>query len=45
MLKFFEKKAFSGCKSQIFVIGYRIVGRETEFGSRSDVQHYTRGRF
>ena len=28
MLKFFEKKAFNGCKSQIFVIGYRIDGRE-----------------
>ena len=27
MLRFFEKKAFGGCKSQIFVFGYRVVGR------------------
>ena len=37
MLRFFEKKGFGGCKSQKFVIGYRIVGRETELGSLSDV--------
>ena len=37
MLRFFEKKAFGGCKSQIFVVGYQIVGRETELGSLSDV--------
>ena len=36
MLRFFGKKAFGGCKSQIFFIGYRIVGRETELGSLSD---------
>ena len=36
MLIFFVKKAFSGCKSQIFVNGYRIDGRETEFDSLSD---------
>jgi len=28
MLKFFEKKAFGGRKSQIFVFGYWIAGRE-----------------
>ena len=33
----FYKKAVSGCKSQIFVIGYRVVGRETELDSLSDV--------
>ena len=27
MLRFFEKKAFGGCKSQIFVFGYWIAGR------------------
>ena len=37
MLIFFEKKAFGGCKSQIFVIEYRIAGRKTELGSLSDV--------
>ena len=31
MLRFFGTKAFGGCKSQLFVIGYRIAGRETEF--------------
>ena len=38
MLRFFEKKAFGGCKSQIHVIGYRIAGRETELGSLSDAE-------
>ena len=28
MFRSFEKKAFSGCKSQIFVFGYWIAGRE-----------------
>ena len=37
MLTFFEKKAFGGCKSQIFDVGYRIVGRETTLGSHPDV--------
>ena len=37
MLRFLEKKVLGGCKSQIFVIEYRIVGRETELGSLSDV--------
>ena len=37
MLRFFGKKAFGGCKSQIFVNAYRINGRETELGSLSDV--------
>ena len=37
MLRFFGTKAFGGCKSQLFVIGYRIAGRETELGSLSDV--------
>ena len=36
-VEIFQKKAFDGCKSQIFVIGYRIVGRETELGSLSVV--------
>ena len=27
MLRFFEKKAFGGCKSQIFVIGDKNAGR------------------
>ena len=27
MLRFFEKKAFGGCKSQIFVIGDKCAGR------------------
>ena len=35
MSRFFEKKAFSGCKSQIFVNGYRIAGYETELVSLS----------
>ncbi len=26
MLRFFEKKAFGGCKSQIIIIGCRIAG-------------------
>ena len=33
----FRKKAFGGCKSQIFVNGYRIAERETQLGSLSDV--------
>ena len=37
MLVFFGKKAFGVCKSQIFVIGYRKAGRETELDSLSDV--------
>ena len=37
MLRFFGKKAYGGCKSQIFVIGYQIAGRETELGSLSHV--------
>ena len=33
----FKKTAFGECKSQIFVIGYKIAGRETELDSLSDV--------
>ena len=29
----FRKKALGGCKSQKFIIIYRIAGRETELGS------------
>ena len=32
MLRFFEKKAFCGCKSQIFVFGYWIAGRGDRAG-------------
>ena len=42
MLRFFEKKAFGGCKSQIFVIGYRFAGPETELGTHSSSSfHFT----
>ena len=44
MLRFLKKKHFGGCKSQIFVIGYRIFERETELGSLSD-EHEARKRF
>jgi len=37
MLRFFYKKAFCGCKSQIFVFGNRIAGREKELGSLAGV--------
>ena len=37
MLRFFGKKAFGGCKSQIFTIEYQFAGRETELVSLSDV--------
>ena len=30
MLRFFEKKAFGGCKSQIFVFGHWIAGLKAE---------------
>ena len=32
MLRFSEKKAFGGCKGQIFVIGNQIAGREDKIG-------------
>ena len=32
MLRFFEQKAFCGCKSQIFVFGYWIAGRGDRAG-------------
>ena len=32
MLRFFGKKAFGGCKSQKFVIGYRIARRGDRVG-------------
>ena len=28
ILRFLENKAFGGCKSQMFVLSYRITGRE-----------------
>ena len=39
MLKFFEKKVFSGCKSQIFFIGDQDAGR----GDRMVEAHVARG--
>ena len=34
MLRFFEKNAFGGCKSQIFVIRNQIAGREHKHSMR-----------
>ena len=37
MLRFFEKKAFGGCKSQIFVFGNQFAGHEKELGCQADI--------
>jgi len=41
MLRFFEKKIFGGCKSQIFFIGDQNGGVETEWWRLGDVARGT----